>query len=128
MPTVAEHLEHNRKELLDLTARNRLLSIPKASKSARLVHIVDERSDQIYRILVEEKKAMSFLPGGKSEGEENVEDEEGRGPTLPFDLPDAEREASGDEEIPKRHLDSRLQTGLSPEALKGRLLALHTDA
>ena len=50
MPTVAQHLEHNRRELLDLSSRNRLLSIPTTSKNARLIHIVDERSDQVFRI------------------------------------------------------------------------------
>jgi very-short-patch-repair endonuclease len=126
MPTVAEHLEHNRKELLDLSTRNRLLSIPKTSKSARLIHIVDERSDQIYRLLAGEKKAMTFLPGRKSAQAELGEEGE-----MALPLPLEAQSASADEEedgISKRHKDSRLQTGLTPEGLQRRLLSLFTDA
>jgi very-short-patch-repair endonuclease len=128
MVTVAQHLEHNRKELLDLTPRNRLLSIPKTSKSARLIHVVDEKSDQIYRILVEEKKAMRFMPVNDPADEAPSEDENDDGSFLPLDLPDSEQDVAEVEELPKRYLDSRLQTGLTPDGLKRRLLALHTDA
>jgi hypothetical protein len=58
--------------LLDLSARNRLLSMPKTSKSARLINVIDEKSYQIYRILVEEKKAMGFLPGRESKMEKTA--------------------------------------------------------
>jgi hypothetical protein len=123
MPTVAEHLDHNRRELLDLSTRNRLLSIPKASKSARLIHVVDELSAEIYRILTVDKKLMAFLPGRKSGAPENS-DGDPEGSDLPnFAVPEDE---GG--EVAKRHLDSRLQTTLTPEGLQRRLLALYTDA
>jgi hypothetical protein len=126
MATIAQLLEHNRKELLDLSARNRLLSIPKDSKSARLIHIVDERSDQIYRIMTEDKKVMSFLPGTRT-SEKNLSTDDDESPVLlPITLhQDTEGEAGG---MGSRRIDSSLQTTLSPEGLQRRLLSLQTDA
>jgi hypothetical protein len=63
MATIRDLLEKSRKELLDLSTRNRLLSIPVGSKSARIIQIEDEKSEQVYRLLVAEKKAFSFVPG-----------------------------------------------------------------
>ncbi|MGE4181925.1 MAG: DUF4011 domain-containing protein, partial [Limisphaerales bacterium] len=55
-------LDRARRELLDLSNRNRLLAVPIRSKSARLVQVHDERASEIFRLLVEEGKALSFLP------------------------------------------------------------------
>jgi hypothetical protein len=44
-------LERHRRELLDLTARNRLIHASPA-KNARAVRIIDERSDEAWRLLV----------------------------------------------------------------------------
>src|SRR5258708_3610081 len=127
MATVRQHLEHNRKELFDLSSRNRLVSIPKASKSARLSHIIDEKADQIFRILKQEEKSMSFLPGRKSADGETGEDDGDGGYKLPMALPEEGDDEKGNG-VAKRHSDSRLQTALSPDGLQRRLLALHTDA
>ncbi len=48
-------LERSRRELLDLTARNRLLNTPRHRKRSRSLEIVDELSDEIFRILVLER-------------------------------------------------------------------------
>ncbi len=56
MISLEKILEENRRELLDLSTRNRLLSMPVETKTARVVHISDERSDEIFRLLVTEKK------------------------------------------------------------------------
>ena len=61
--TTQDLLERSRKELLDLSTRNRLLSIPVHTRSARVIHVHDELSDQVYRLLVTGKKTLSFLPG-----------------------------------------------------------------
>jgi hypothetical protein len=60
--TTEELLDTSRRELLDLSTRNRLLSIPVDSSSARIVAVRDEISEQVYRLLVAEKRALSFLP------------------------------------------------------------------
>src|SRR4051812_25219909 len=118
MPTVAELINESRRELLDLTTRNRLLSLPKRSKSARLIHAVDERSDQMFRLLVEEKKNFGFLPGRasasapKTAGAETslleVEDEELDPSAVNLPPPDEEELAAGGPL--RRHVDTKYQT------------------
>ena len=126
-----ELLERSRKELLDLSMRNRLLSIPVNSKFARIVQVHDELSEEVFRLLVAEKKALSFLPGRQTEAEPadltgsgsttEVEDEE-----VGLPQPDDDEESSTG--LAKRHVDGRLQTALSPAGLQRRLLDLFRDA
>jgi hypothetical protein len=59
--SVRRELEKARKSLLELTTRNRLLSIPK-HKRAKLVRVIDEKSDEVYRLLVGSGRKFSFLP------------------------------------------------------------------
>lgn len=127
-PTIAEILNRNRKELLDLSMRNRLLSIPVGSKSSRMLPIHDELSEHVFRLLVAETKAMSFLPGRHTSQSEEATDTTKAGYDEEVRLPQP-----GDEEdlrtgLLKRHTDLRLQTALSSEGLQGRLLALYRDA
>ena len=56
MPSIEQLLEASRRELLDLSTRNRLLSMPVESKSAKVIHVRDEKSDQVFRLLVGERK------------------------------------------------------------------------
>lgn len=139
MPSdLRQRLDRARRELLDLSARNRLLSIPVASLSARVIHVADELSTEVFRLLVTERKTASFLPGRKSAGKASG------AKAAPVDAPapevgdepaaeeaglpppdETEDETTG---LPRRHVDSRLQTSLTPEALQRRLLDLFQDA
>ena len=123
MTTLEKLLEESRRELLDLSTRNRLLSTPVESKSARVVHVCDERSDEVFRLLVSEKKTLSFVPGRESArklGQTEVDGEnEGE-----FFAPEEEN----DDGSAARHVDSKLQTTLAPENLQRRLLSLYRDA
>ena len=114
-------LERTRRELLDLSPRNRLLSIPR--KIGRLVNVYDEKSSDIFRLLVSEKKNLSFLPGTQSgqESTEPSEDDEIGVPT-----PDEDDDTASP--VVKRHVDLRLQTALSPEGLQRRLIDLFRDS
>ena len=60
MPNIQKELEKARLQLLDTTTRNRLLSVPQHGR-AKVVHIVDERSDEIFRILCQEGKSFTFV-------------------------------------------------------------------
>src|SRR5271157_634167 len=60
---VIKGIQNTRRELLDLSARNRLINTPRGSSPGRRIEIVDERSEEVFRLLVRERKAMSFLPG-----------------------------------------------------------------
>lgn len=62
MPGVASLLDTSRQTLLDLSTRNRLLSTPRKSKSAKTIEVVGEQSAHVFQILVKDNKAVSFLP------------------------------------------------------------------
>jgi hypothetical protein len=126
MSTLEELLEKSRQELLDLSTRNRLLSIPVGSKSARIIEVHDELSSEVYRLLVSEQKILSFLPG-RTPGAMNRDvapDENEEDVGLP--QPDDEEDPKG--RPAKRHIDCRLQTMLTPERLQRRLLDLYQNA
>lgn len=123
--------DESRRELLDLSTRNRLLSIPVESKSAKLIHVRDEKSDAVFRLLVGEHKAMGFLPGiekksppttGEAAATEGGEFDDETG------LPQPDEELNAETGEARRHLDTKLQTALTSDGLQKRLLALYRDA
>ena len=124
--SIQQLLDRSRKELLDLSTRNRLLSIPVNSKSARIIQVYDELCEEVFRLLVNEKKALSFLPGRQTKKAESTDsqlfdDEE-------IGLPQPEDDEESSTGIARRHQDLRLQTALSPEGLQRRLLDLYINA
>lgn len=58
--TLLSKLEASRKELLDLGMGNSLLNFKQLKSKG--VHIVDEKSSSLFKILVTESKTMTFLP------------------------------------------------------------------
>ena len=94
-----------------MTTRNRLLSMPVESKSACVVHVRDERSDEIFRLLVAEKKTLTFVAGqpsvrkGKPDASVSDEDE--------IELPPPDDDEPGTGGPAARHVDSKLQTALT---------------
>src|SRR5918997_1402062 len=103
---VSSIIEASREELLDLGLRNPLLNY--RSSRARGVEVVDELPAEIFRILVRERKAMSF----KSAPEEA---ENGSGDALFLAQPGDE---DGQEGPAARHVDSQLQTNLGSARLQ----------
>lgn len=138
MVSINTQLEASRQSLLDLSTRNRLLSVPQKSKHAKIVEIVDELTPEIFRLLVKEGKALSFLPG-KEKKKTEVTDVAGQENDLPAlvdgdedhfgELPQPDEDEEIDERgIAKRHTDHKLQTLLTSEGLQKRLLSLYYDA
>ncbi|MCA6968003.1 hypothetical protein I1A39_21020, partial [Pectobacterium carotovorum] len=90
------------------------LNIPR-SKTAKLLEIVDERSTDIYRLLVKEGKVFTFLPGRVGRKGELIDDED-----IETDSDDAlvgEQFFAFDEDVDKNasraeHQDTKLQTRL----------------
>lgn len=128
--SIEEKLERARTELLDLGARNRLLNIPR-SKTAKHVEVVDEVSEHVYRLLVQDSKALTFLPGRTNKSDaleaDDVDSDQATHLTLlpqPEEVHD-EVDASG---VRARHTDTKLQTRLSAKGLQTRLLDLYNDA
>ena len=124
--SITAKINHARRELLDLTTRNRLLSAPRHTKRAKTIEVVDEACDEVYRILVTDGRTMTFLPHS-SEAEDSAADEESS-EDIPghmiLAMPPDEDEGA---ELAARHTDRHLQTTLDSPLLQKRLLALHYD-
>jgi very-short-patch-repair endonuclease len=116
---ITDRLGKAKQELLDLTLRNRLLNTPRKSK-ARNIEIVGERAEDVFRLLVKERKSMSFLPRPGSEPSTPGDDEPDSAALFQPD--------ETDEEATERYTDDRLQTALTSEGLQKRLLGLFYDA
>ncbi len=104
---LARQLENARRELLDLSSKNRLISTPRGPRNSS-VEIFDERTEEIYRLLVREKRVMSFLPDDAVGKESNESSDQPR-----LAQPEESEPGSPPSE---RHLDAKLQTRLSSDA------------
>jgi very-short-patch-repair endonuclease len=115
--SLRERLLADRKALLDLGTRNRLINIPLRTKNIRAIEIVDEKTSEVFRLLGEGKR-FTFLPAEARSSEDDS--------TVPQNaLP---KDEGGDIALQPRHSDTRLQTKLSPKALQKRLLDIWYDA
>jgi len=116
MDEVAERLEQARRDLLDLGLRNTLLNYRELRSKG--VYVVDERPEEVFSVLVDQGRGMTFIPA--------AEDEPGQ---LPFnvvgDSGSAEKSQLLDEArdpVRTRHRQRDLQTPYSTERLQSRLL------
>ncbi len=120
MVGVASQLNTSRQALLDLSTRNRLLHIPRRSKNVKTIEVKGESSVEVFKLLVNEGKALGFLPAREADGD--VPHEDGRDKLL---QPEGDGAGNGDSSKRDYH---RLQTLLSSEGLQKRLLSLFLDA
>ena len=128
--SIALHLNKSRQALLDLSTRNRLLSLPQRA-SSKLLNFYDELTPEIYRLLVADGKSLGFLPGrvsqpGGAPGEaaEPADDNE----EISLALPQPEDDEPDQRGVASRHRDLKLQTRLSSERLQHNLLEMYYDA
>lgn len=121
-------LERARTELLDLTARNRLLNIPRSSTTARTIEVVDEKSSEIFRLMVAENRPFTFLPGRASSKTQSGESEEHADADEVEELAVADDNSVDARGVLNRHADTRLQTRLTSKGLQKRLLDMYLDA
>lgn len=117
-------LERARIRLLDLSARNRLLNIPRGkSRNRSLIDVIDERASEVFRLLVKEARALTFVPGRTSaDASEDIDGDE------IADLAQPEDDGVDARGVANRHADTRLQTRLTSKGLQKRLLTLFFDA
>ncbi|PMH46123.1 hypothetical protein BCU68_08600 [Vibrio sp. 10N.286.49.B3] len=109
--------DNSRQELLDMGLRgNTLLSLP--NRGAKILDIVDEKSEQVFDLLVEQSRTMSFLAAPSA-----LENESDRSVSLE-ELTEYLEEESGH----KRHNDNAMQTSLFKKTLDTRLLKLSSEA
>jgi len=113
-------LDAARRNLLDLSLRNRLINTPRGAGRSSSLEIVQELSDEVFRHLVAEQKQMIFLPASKeSDKQDHARFEENW-----FEQPEDDEQTT----IAERQRDNRLQTDLSSAALQKKLLKLFYDA
>lgn len=122
-----EKLDRARTELLDLSARNRLLNMPRGARGARSIEVIDEKAGEVFRLLVREGKTFTFLAGRAAEGEESAPDAVQESDEV-AQLMQPEDESMDERGILRRHSDTRLQTRLTSKGLQKRLLELYFDS
>lgn len=126
--SVRDRLLADRRTLLDLGTRNRLVHIPLKTKTIRTIDIVGARSATIFELLGEGKR-FTFLASKA----ETATDAGGTPATAESGasaekLPARAKQSGDDSEAQPRQADTRLQTRLSSEALQKRLLDIWYDA
>lgn len=127
--SLADKLDRGRMALLDLSTRNRLIHVPRRSKTTKTVEVVDELSAETYRLLVVEGKTFTFAPGRKARGEAQPDAEANEADEHEItELAQPEDDGIDERGIATRHSDTKLQTRLTSEGLQKRLLTLHLDA
>ena len=127
-------IEKTRRDLLELSARNRLIHTPLETKKPGWIQIVAERSDSLFDILVRQNKAMTFLP--KAVDAAATELQEFR---LAFDSPSDNDSNGEDDEVDEDltapatedsdgHTDLFLQTNIGSDKLHDKLLKCFYEA
>jgi very-short-patch-repair endonuclease/DNA polymerase III delta prime subunit len=120
MSSLLSKLDQTRKELLDFSGRNRLTNYRRNAPKYGGITILDELPDQIFKTLVTEGRAMTFLA--------TTENVAGR-PTLLLPLVgETNSETEANEQLPGRYTDTKLQTSLTLEDLDRRLRRIYTTA
>ncbi len=109
----AQAIRNLKERLIDTSKRNRLINTPIGKNRGKHLDIIDERSDEIFKILVHQNKKMYFdhSKDGYDE-QDNMEN---------IFIPD-----SGP--LSAKHVDLKLQTRLTKDALHKRLLQLYRDS
>jgi len=133
MDLAEKELAKLRQNLLDLTMRNSLLNY-RPSK-VRAIRIVDEIPREVFDILVLSGRRMRFLPrratsedGTDRPHAAEVKSQEDRQRHLRTDEQLLWQFPEPDEEVAKRHKDTRLQTDLEGPSLQRRLFRIWQEA
>jgi len=121
-----DQLEKARRDLLELTTRTRLLSTPRRTTRVKTIEVIDELSDEVFSILVQQGKSMSFIPKPEEEKEEDSVDQGDERELTPHLVQPEEKDDSGG--VASGHRDTKLQTMMTSVALQKRLLSIYYDA
>lgn len=117
--TVAGMLAKARDKLLDSGTRNRLIHINRKNTRAKAINIVNERTEDVFRILKTDGKTMQFEATGRDKPATDEKD----APSI------APISARGDADFDEaRFTDDKLETRFGPEAQQRKLLSIFRDA
>jgi very-short-patch-repair endonuclease len=106
--------EETRRRLVEIGTRNRLVHVNRQSRRSNVLDIVNERSDDVYSILVVNRRTMRFLATGRDKSDDSDTPSLALPPEEAFDA--------------ERYTDFHLETRLGPDGLQKRLLKLARDA
>ncbi len=115
-------IEDARKKLVDTGTRNRLVHVNRAGRG-RFLNIVNERADDVFRILYAERRKMRFHASAAAPVDEGE-----NGDSVHFDDVDLLGFDGVDAVDESRFTDRLLDTDLGTDALQKRLLQLARDA
>ena len=115
--SVLDKFQNSRIELLDLGLRNSLLN---HRKKAKQIRIIDELSDQIYKIIITEGKTMTFLPVDEEDSRYEINEDSDE---IVLTQKDDDKSDLND-----RHTDNKLQTSYNTQNLQKKLLTIHRDS
>ena len=108
-----ETIQYFKEQLIDTSKRNRLINSPIGKDRGKHLDIIDERSDEVFKLLVHKRRKMQF--GHSEDGYDGPEI------TEKVFVPDPDPPSA-------KHVDLKLQTRLTKEALHKRLLQLYRDS
>lgn len=125
MKQLLAQLETARRKLVETGTRNRLIHVNRKSTQSNVINIVNERSDDVFRILKTDGKKMKFRATGtdrKPDESNAIGEDTGQLVLLEqiSEFDDAPDEA--------RFTDDRLETKLGPDGQQKRLLKIFRDA
>ena len=123
-PKVASLIEDMRQKLVETSTRNRLIHVNRQGRG-KFINIINERSDDIFRILYVEGKRMRFHPCESEPA--TAERDEGANDVV-FEEVDMGHFQGVSEVDPARYTDHLLDTPFGVDALQKRLLQLARDA
>ena len=119
-PRIAALIDAARRKLVDTGTRNRLIHASRKGRG-RFLNIVNERADDVFRILCVDGRKMRF------HASESADEDEGNTLTL-FQGVDLSAFEGVDEPDESRFADRLLDTALGTDALQKRLLQMARDA
>ena len=114
--TIESVLSQSRSKLLDIGTRNRLVHVKRENTRANCLNIINERSEDVFKILTGGSRKMRFKALGKDRASSNDDE-------LLLAAPDKSLEEGSD-----RYTDQILETPLGPEGLARRLLRVSIAA
>lgn len=133
MENIQKQIELARKNLLDLTMRNRLLNFRPSTR--RTLRIIEEIPREIYELLVINEKAMEFLPKPKEESKKDVflgspfaAPKENLSDVLGYEESNIWKLPSSGGIVADKHSDRYLQTNLEPESLQRNLFYIYQES
>ncbi len=102
-----------KERLIDTSKRNRLIHSPIGKNRGKHLDIIEERSDEVFQLLVHKKKKMQFTHSRDGYEEPDIMEN--------IFIPDPPPPSA-------KHTDRNLQTRLTKDALHKRLLQLYRDS